>query len=182
MYRIEQLRSLEADVSAEIEKLQPDRVSNSADLPASGDATYVGIMSLSVPTLDSASPSDLIYGFLDVSADFAGSQTTLSGSANGFRNLDDAVYSGELDITGRTAPSGIASGFLVLGDVEGDLLTPNDSPLSLDIELLADVYGAGGDAILGTLSGTGQVEAEDGSHGRASSVFGTFLAAADEPI
>lgn len=176
--RLAELRSVEQAIHEQMEQAGPT-IASAKDLPTSGQASFDGIMSLSVPSLSQSGVGDILYGQANANLEFAGAASTLTGSATSFRSLDNEAYEGSLTFDGQpTTPNPIAlslaSPSLLSGDVDGTLTGPDDETLNVDASLYSEVY-EGGEMMSGTVYGSATVTSEDGGQTSSGTAFGTLL-------
>ena len=143
-----------ATLSAQRSALQANWAGQSATvpttLPASGTASFAGVMSLDAQT---AAGNLSMAAELAVDADFATS--TISGRADGFRDEFGVNFQGAVTLTNgfidrRADP---ATDPTVLADVNGTLTGGGDA-FSISATMNGAFLGAGAQAVTGTINGT----------------------------
>jgi hypothetical protein len=133
-----------------------------ASLPDGGNATYNGVLSLSLEEGSTVSPggSLLIRGDMIVTADFG--DDTLSGRVDNFSDSDADTYTGNLDITNGTI-NNLAPAFIVTyaADIDGDLTNDRTGDnLDVDAFFVGDFYGDNAELMGGVIRG--EISTPDG--------------------
>ncbi len=160
--REEQAETLSATLAAV-------NVSEPADLPTTGAASYAGFMTAGLPTGAGGARREYL-GDLTMNVDFAAPRNQVSGRADNFTAGNDRL-NGRLQITGGDLfrNTVIDENFTFTGDVDGTL-SQNGRQFVIDAEIAGEFRGRNQEGVSGLLFG--DVEGPEGQD-----IFdGTFVA------
>jgi hypothetical protein len=134
----------------------------SANMPASGTATYVGLIGVEYDPGPGFANYDEAVGDLRLSADF--SNSTITGSMANWVGRDAGRFSGQLDVTNGSITGN------ELGAVARGTLSANGQRGDVRLEMDGGFLGNSGQGVAGMVDGS--VTYRDGYRGAVEGIFG----------
>lgn len=137
-----------AALTDQIDALKSAGIAGEDHLPASGSATYNGVMTFSnLFTAPEGEDTAILYADATIEADFLPAGGRFEGLVTDIRDINDDLYAGDLEVSGgvidptTSTDIGIYSGVSMAATLEGVLHAPNIDRIEVTGDLGGNLWG-----------------------------------------